>query len=564
MVSPSQPSTSSSSSVQPTVPSAPKSVWKRLDTKPTSSPSSNQLAQPSINGTSHPSEDSQDKDSVSSKDVTTREGSVSSKDAHQESQEGHSTSASSWADETPTVGSSPSPPKATPVIRPAPLPAVNPWKMRQEELDRKRWKESQEQPLLPLQPDRVVPKPPAASTSGTVKTNHKANGIGKSEGTVTSVISLISSGKGRRNRIEVPAPPALEDAEAWPSPDVAASTEKEEKTSKSIPKEIREVVKEPKEVKEGEVSAAPKEPKESKKKKWEKIEVNFQYDSPPSRRGRGGKFYRNNNNRQNTREGGPIKNREDRNEDSKSRRNHEGGSSEEQPQQQQSRSSPREGLDRRAQSLSFEAGPRSGSSPAGGQWAVRGRASHDTLRTNAENWRRTSSQSRSSGRNVSGQRSGSPGSPRDGTTADQIENKERRPSQSASPNGHQTETEASVQQTHTGETTEDSEHQNQQQSGRRPYRGNPNTFPSTFPQPPYMSSPQQFPMYAPFYPSPMHTFPRSHSVPYATTSASRYPQYPQSYYPDFSRLGVQPVPVDEDLKHRIIRQVYVPYPISWT
>lgn len=436
--------------------------------------------------------------------------------------------------------------------------------MRQEELDRKRWKESQEQPLLPLQPDRVVPKPPAASTSGTVKTNHKANGIGKSEGTVTSVISLISSGKGRRNRIEVPAPPALEDAEAWPSPDVAASTEKEEKTSKSIPKEIREVVKEPKEVKEGEVSAAPKEPKESKKKKWEKIEVNFQYDSPPSRRGRGGKFYRNNNNRQNTREGGPIKNREDRNEDSKSRRNHEGGSSEEQPQQQQSRSSPREGLDRRAQSLSFEAGPRSGSSPAGGQWAVRGRASHDTLRTNAENWRRTSSQSRSSGRNVSGQRSGSPGSPRDGTTADQIENKERRPSQSASPNGHQTETEASVQQTHTGETTEDSEHQNQQQSGRRPYRGNPNTFPSTFPQPPYMSSPQQFPMYAPFYPSPMHTFPRSHSVPYATTSASRYPQYPQSYYPDFSRLGVQPVPVDEDLKHRIIRQVYVPYPISWT
>jgi hypothetical protein len=181
MVSTSQPSTSS---VQPALPPAPKSVWKKPENKSSSDRAN--PPQPSLNGTT--TDDSQDKDSVSSKDIT-HESSVSSKDAHFESQEDHSTPASSWADETPAVASSPSPQKATPVLRPAPLPAVNPWKMRQEELDRKRWKESQEQPPVPIQQERVIPKAPTIATLPP-KTNNKPNGVGKSDGTWMLIIFI--------------------------------------------------------------------------------------------------------------------------------------------------------------------------------------------------------------------------------------------------------------------------------------------------------------------------------------------------------------------------------------
>jgi hypothetical protein len=337
----------------------------------------------------------------------------------------------------------------------------------------------------------------------------------------------------------VPAPPALEDPEAWPSPDVAATVEKDDKAIKPAPKETKET----KEVE----AALLKEPREGKKKKWEKLEVNFQYDPPSSRRGRGGKFYRNNN-RQGSREG-TWKGRDDRNEkeDSKGRRS-EG---------EDRHPSSREGIDRRAQSLSFEAGHRSGTSPSA-QFPVRGRASHDALRTNADHWRRTSSQSRSSGRNVSGPRSGSPGSPRDQSSAP-IEAGEHVLSHPGSTNEQQaTDVGTAAQHSHAGETTEESESQNQQNTGRRQYRG-VNTFPQTsFPQSPYMTSPQQLPIYPSFYPPPMQIFSRSHSVPYSTNSPTRYSSYPQVYYPDFSRLGVQPVPIDEELKTRIVRQVYFP------
>ena len=71
--------------------------------------------------------------------------------------------------------------------------------------------------------------------------------------------------------------------------------------------------------------------------------------------------------------------------------------------------------------------------------------------------------------------------------------------------------------------------------------------------------------YPPPYPPPMQTtFPfnaRAHSVPYyQPNTVPRYPQppYPAQFFPDYSRLGVQPVPlIDEEVKQRIIRQVYV-------
>ena len=419
---------------------------------------------------------------------------------------------------------------------------MNPWKVRQEEQNRKRWKESQEQPLVPLQQERVVPKPPV-NANVPAKTSTKANGVGKSEGMCPLRVMLTGVGKGtRKHRNELPAPPpALEDPEAWPSPDVAANVEKEET------KAVKPVLKEnpPKEAREIE-SAVPKEPRDGKKKKWEKLEVNFQYDPPQSRRGRGGKYYRNST-KPGSREAN-WKGRDERTEKEDKPRKHEG---------EERHPSPREGVDRRAQSLSFEAGHRQSTSPSA-QWPVRGRASHDALRSTAENWRRTSSQSRSSGRNVSGQRSQSPGSPRDKSAARPIENNERRPSQSTSPNGlpaGDSQSEAVAQQTHIADMNEDQTQNQQLNSGRRPFRGM-NTFsPTSFPQP-YMTSPQQMPMFGPYFPPPVQTFPRSHSVPFATNSPSRYPQYPQPYYPDFSRLGMQPVTVDEDLKQRIVRQVY--------
>lgn len=181
-----------------------KSVWKKFnDAK--AAPHSQQTV---VNGTTDEAHETdpctkrkdQSKDSVtehipdknskiSSKDIIIPESaveahekdSVSSKDiAHGESSsQGHSTPGSSLSDDVQTTAS-PSPSETpAPVYRPAPLPAVNPWKARQENMERKRWKDSQEAPPVPLQMDRVVPKPPANVSSK--PGNHRPNGIVKTD-----------------------------------------------------------------------------------------------------------------------------------------------------------------------------------------------------------------------------------------------------------------------------------------------------------------------------------------------------------------------------------------------
>jgi hypothetical protein len=117
-----------------------------------------------------------------------RVGSSSSKDANYGgSSQGHSTTASSITDE-PAESSTEQPPAPAPVFRPAPLPAVNPWKVRQEEMERKRWKESQDTPPVPIQQERIVLKPPTNVPS---KSGNKPNGVVKSEGFFTLIFSWL-------------------------------------------------------------------------------------------------------------------------------------------------------------------------------------------------------------------------------------------------------------------------------------------------------------------------------------------------------------------------------------
>ena len=152
------------------LPSTPlKSVWKRFnETSSVTAISSHSL----VNGNA---EDSHEKESVSSKDAMQGEN----------SEHEPSTSTSSVAGDT-QISSAPHPPPA-PAYRPAPLPPVNPWKVRQEEIERKRWKESQDAPPAPLQMDRIVPKPPANVPA---KFANKPNGAVKSEGDGSSLLSL--------------------------------------------------------------------------------------------------------------------------------------------------------------------------------------------------------------------------------------------------------------------------------------------------------------------------------------------------------------------------------------
>src|SRR5579859_3133944 len=106
-----------------------KTVWGKVANTSSSTTSTTSSSHTHVNGTM---DDTHERDSVSSKDIT--HGETSS--------QGHSTPASSMADEAQLTSSTP----PAPAFRPAPLPAVNPWKARQEEMERKRWKESQDVP----------------------------------------------------------------------------------------------------------------------------------------------------------------------------------------------------------------------------------------------------------------------------------------------------------------------------------------------------------------------------------------------------------------------------------
>ena len=143
----------------------PKSVWKKFNDS-TASPSS----QPQANGTT---DEAHERDSVSSKDIAHGEG----------SSQGHLTPASSMT-ENETQPASPTPPAPTPVYRPAPLPTVNPWKIRKEEMERKRWKESQETPPVPLPVERSVPRPPTSTSSKPHASVNRPNGVSKSDGII--------------------------------------------------------------------------------------------------------------------------------------------------------------------------------------------------------------------------------------------------------------------------------------------------------------------------------------------------------------------------------------------
>jgi len=533
--------------------------------------------QPLVNGISV---DLHDKDSVSSKDITHGES----------SSQGQSTPASSLTDETQT--SSP-PAPAAPAYRPAPLPAVNPWKVRQEEMERKRWKESQETPPTPIVQDRVVPKPPTA------KPSNKPNGVVKSDGThfysFHSNADIVKGPVRRPNRAN-PAPPALEDPEAWPSPEVAAFVDKEDriKTTPTLPSKEsskegtntppREASTEgPKEVstegqKEGE-QREHKEPRETKKKKWEKIEVNFQYDPPQARRGRGGKF----NNR-----GGRGGGKE-------SYQRGKEGTHDRPERDEKHRDTPRSDnedvnlagargdlppVEQRAQSLSFEAGRRMHDVPHPPEWTMPLPYGQEPLPMNPpEGLRRETSPARlnqhvrqtQGPRDPSLNRSQSRGSSRgkhsaspDGSKRDVVD---QHLSAATSPNG-QMQFPDMPAQWEDPELLQNSQFNQQSNQGRRGagrggYRSRNGYSPINYPQYP---PPQQLPFqgfYPSMYPPPMQTgYPmntRAHSVPYyQSNNMSRYPQpgFPQQWVPDFSRLGVQPMPVvDEEMKQRIVRQV---------
>ena len=92
-----------------------------------------------------------------------------------------------------------------------------------------------------------------------------------------------------------------------------------------------------------------------------------------------------------------------------------------------------------------------------------------------------------------------------------------------------------------------------------------------FSQGQYIAPQQILYPFPPMYPPPMQAgfipSARAHSVPYyQANTASRYPGYPQAWFPDYSRLGLQPVPlIDDETRQRIVRQVFVPCvgPANW-
>jgi hypothetical protein len=277
-----------------------------------------------------------------------------------------------------------------------------------------------------------------------------------------------------------------------------------------------------------------------KKKKWEKLEVNFQYDPPQTRRGRGAKAYRNPN------RAGPrdpaSKGKEENKEDKPRVLKVEG---------EATATAGRESVDKRSQSLNFDPGHR----PQNGQsqyYPLRGRTSQEPLRNSGDKYVRQSSHSRSSGRNLSGPRSGSPSSPHDKesspSTTTHVENGDKT-SPPVSPSNRPDQ----PSQLHT--TDEQEQPAPQPSSNRRNYRG-ANTF-TAYPQGQFVTP--QMPMFPPFYPPPpiQTTFGRAHSVPYAANPPPRFPQAYPMYYPDVSRMGIPPQVLDEDLKIRINRQVYV-------
>jgi la-related protein 1 len=546
-----------------------KSVWKKFNesTSNTTAPPApaQSQPQPQVNGTATTADDAHERDSVSSKDIAHGEG----------SSQGHSTPASSLTDEAQLGSPTPSTPTPVPVYRPAPLPPVNPWKMRQEEMERKRWKESQETPPVPLPQERVVPRAPTTSAPRTA--NNKPNGVVKNDGIALLFChadGFVARAPARRQtRNNVPVPPALGDSEAWPSPDVAATVEKEERSRSTTATSTKEVAIAKDTIAKEVDSREPKEPRDAKKKKWEKLEVNITYDPPTSRRPRGGKFGR--NARGGARDSGARG--KDGQVDKSDRTGAPRSDGEEQPREARP-------LDRRAQSLSIEPGHRQHDMPPP-EW-TRGPVSHEPSPVTADTARRGPSPSQTDNRPRQNhvQRDVSAHSPRSpGSVTDKIVSppngvqgtQESINSAPGSPNAQNNVSDMSGQ----WEDNDASNIQNQppfnQQSnsnrGRgtgRNFRGKGSYGPNTYPQGQFMPPQQQVP-YPPFYPvyPPMQTGfaapnGRAHSVPYyQSNSPSRYPQpgfQPQWVpNPDFSRLGVQAVPVlDEEIKLRIVRQVY--------
>jgi hypothetical protein len=166
---------SSVSTSTPTLPRPTKSVWKDVERRKLSEKYHSQP--PVVNG--HLTDDAQDGESISSKDKDSisskHEGSVSSKDIHHSAEtesQGHLTPASSWADDVPNTSSSPTVSKSvpTPVIRPAPIPTVNPWLARQREQERKKQEESVQTTAVVIPPEPAKPVQP-------VKALPKANGV---------------------------------------------------------------------------------------------------------------------------------------------------------------------------------------------------------------------------------------------------------------------------------------------------------------------------------------------------------------------------------------------------
>lgn len=494
------------------------------------------------------------------------------------SSQGRSTPASSQGASTPASSviedSQSNAPTLPPVpsFRPAPLPAVNPWKQRQEAAERQRWKESQEVPIQPLVVERSVPKPPTTVPPKPTSTSSKPNGVKQDGMSQFNFSSDKFAGKApsrRSTKNNIPTPPNLEDSEAWPSPDVAAIVEKEQKpVNLNMIKESKETIKEeniPEAMRETErpERKEPKEPREPKKKKWEKIEVNFQYDSPQSRRGRGGKVNR--NGRGGGREGGG-RGKDDRSEREDKSRGAQRSDGEDSNYPNSKSPGP---IERRTQSLSFEAGHRQPDMPLP-NWTMHGTYSHEPLSMDADQRIRSSSPSRAghsdpSRDDVSSHRERSPGSLRirDSSPNGSRSNDQYR-SPILSPTGQTQFQDLSPpleEQEHNSLNPNNGPPSNStRRASSRGYRGRNGLSPNAFQ--PHYPPPQipNFPYYPQFYPAPMPFIPgRSHSVPYyQPNAASRYPPTAYSHWiPDYSRLGVQPVPmIDEDIKHRIIRQVY--------
>ena len=486
---------------------------------------------------------------------------------------------------------SPTPPAPTPVYRPAPLPAVNPWKVRREEIERKRWKESQETPPVPLVLERSVPRPPTTAAPKPHTSSNRPNGVSKSDGSVFSVYLadgfIVRAPQRRSTKMNNPAPPALEDAEAWPSPDVAATVEKEDRSRSTTSASTKDIGKDNlKELKEGE-SREVKEPRDSaKKKKWEKLEVNITINPPPNmnRRGRGGGKV-NRNGRGGGRESAGRRDapndRTDREEKNRSPPRSDG------EEAGLAAGKDSAALERRAQSLSFDPGHRPHDMPPP-EWTMRGQASHEAQQLPTEGWQRELSPSfhpngaNNAPHDVASQRSRSPGSVTGknssspaGSKRGDSQEPQQSPSGSHGERPHASET-PSQWEDHENASQQNHTQSNQQANATRRgagrgYRGRNAYAPNNFPQGQYMPPPQQMPYqgFYPIYPPPMQSGfgppARSHSVPYYQPhSPSRYPQtgFSPQWMPGASQLGLQPVPliaIDEELKQRIIHQAYV-YP----